>query len=208
MPRLAGIVAIEMQALPGFQTIPLGSRLRTGPWDFRSRARMVCGIGLVLVGMALTSGCLFQKKKPGAFVPPPPRPVAKIPAAPSLPDAGPDVEVSNGSAQVAVGEIPLFPNIPEPPKPAKPRPPIIAGPKTPTTPLPDQPAPPKLGQIFTAEQVREYNRDLDDSLERVRRALSSITRRRLSSEDGVTLERIRTFQKPFQHSGIRSLEFT
>lgn len=91
---------------------------------------------------------------------------------------------------------PDFPDLPEPPKPkpSPPKPPAIAGPKVPQT-LPEAPTPPKLGQIFTAEQIREYNKDLDESLDRVRRALTSLTGRRLNPDDLITMERIRTFQK-------------
>jgi hypothetical protein len=70
----------------------------------------------------------------------------------------------------------------------------VAGPKPPTV-LPDQPAAPKLGPLFTPEQTREYVKDLDDSLVRVRKALTSLGRKRLNAEQVVTVERIRTFQK-------------
>jgi hypothetical protein len=98
----------------------------------------------------------------------------------------------------------LFPpdlpaNIPDLPEPAKPqprpaKPPIATGPKAPAIP-PDQPAAPKLGPLFTPEQTREYIKDLDDSLDRVKRALTTLGRKRLNSEQVVTVGRIRTFQK-------------
>ena len=71
---------------------------------------------------------------------------------------------------------------------------MVAGPKLPQT-LPDQPVAPKLGQIFTPEQIKEYTRDLDESLDRVRKALTTLGRRRLNTKDSVTVERIRTFEK-------------
>jgi hypothetical protein len=102
--------------------------------------------------------------------------------------------------------IAVVPDLPEPPKPpARPKPPtVVAGPKPPQT-LPDQPVAPKLGQIFTAEQIREYNKDLDDSLERVRKHLSELTKKRLSRDDLITLERIRTFQKQAEQARMEDL---
>jgi hypothetical protein len=96
--------------------------------------------------------------------------------------------------------------LPEFPKPVvRPKPPVVvAGPKAPPT-LPDQPAAPKLGQIFTADQIREYNKDLDDSLERVRRDLTELNKKRLSRDDLVTVERIRTFQKQAEEARLEDL---
>jgi chaperonin cofactor prefoldin len=70
----------------------------------------------------------------------------------------------------------------------------VSGPKPPIT-LPDQPPERKLGPLFTPEQTREYTRDLEDSLERVKRALTALARKRLNGEQVTTVERIRTFQK-------------
>jgi hypothetical protein len=100
-------------------------------------------------------------------------------------------------ALLLAGLPPNIPDLPEPepPKPQpRPRPPQIAGPKAPTTP-PDQPVAPKLGPLFTPEQTREYTKDLEDSLERVKRNLTALGRKRLNSDQVVTIERIRTFQK-------------
>ena len=72
---------------------------------------------------------------------------------------------------------------------------MIAGPKPPLTPPPDATPAPRLGQIFTADQIRDYNRDLDESLDRVKRALTALSRHKLSAQDGVAAERIRTFQR-------------
>jgi hypothetical protein len=54
---------------------------------------------------------------------------------------------------------------------------------------------PRLGQIFTPEEIREYNRDLDESLDRVRKALGTLRAKNLKRQDGLTVERIRTFQR-------------
>ncbi len=149
---------------------------------------------LILGSLLACSGCWFQKVKPVAFTPPPPHPPTKLAPPPDLPSP-PELEVD--VAIYRTSELPPdIPDLPEPPKPkpSPPKPPVIAGPKVPQT-LPEPPTPPKLGQIFTAEQIREYNKDLDESLDRVRRALTSLTGRRLSQDDLITMERIRTFQK-------------
>jgi len=154
-----------------------------------SKATLLC-----LVAMVITTGCLFQKKaKPVAYTPPPPRPRVK-PSPPPLLPAGPDVV-----ADVALPtSLPLYiPTIPEPPRPPRPKqPPVATGPKAPSTPSTDPVVPaPRLSQIFTAEEITNYNRDLDESLDRVRKALGYLVRKTLSKQDGQTVERIRTFQR-------------
>jgi len=54
---------------------------------------------------------------------------------------------------------------------------------------------PRLGQIFTAEQLREYRRNLDESLDRVRRALVSVTGKPLNRDLTEMVGRIQTFQR-------------
>ena len=156
-------------------------------------ARSLLPLSLLIGCLLVCSGCWFQKAKPVAFTPPPPHPPAKLGPQPELPDP-PEVTIDLAIYQTT--ELPPdIPDLPEPPKPApRPKPPVIAGPKVPQT-LPEPPTPPKLGQIFTAEQIREYNKDLDESLDRVRRALVALARKRLTPDDAITVERIRTFQK-------------
>jgi hypothetical protein len=138
-----------------------------------------------------TTGCFFHKApRPVAYTPPPPRPRLKPGPAPVLPDA-PDLLLA---VQLPAPLPAVFPSLPEFPRPIRTRPPLVAGPKPPPT-LPDQPAPPKLGEIYTPEKVREYNRQIDESLERVKRASAALAHRQLNAEDGVTMERIRTFQR-------------
>jgi hypothetical protein len=151
-------------------------------------AALVC-----LATLLVCSGCWMQKTRHVAFTPPPPQRPAKIGPAPVLPD--PPLLIIDLS-ELLLAELPAsIPDLPEPPKPKPPpKPPVASGPKPPTT-LPDQPAAPKLGPLFTPEQTREYTRDLDESLERVKRALTSISRKRLNADAVVTVERIRTFQK-------------
>jgi hypothetical protein len=73
----------------------------------------------------------------------------------------------------------------------KPVPPPATGPESPVATTP----PPRLGQIFTAKQIREYNRSLDDSLNRVKKTLAVVERRNLNAEQREIAGRIRTFQR-------------
>ncbi len=155
--------------------------------------RRVGTMGTCLLAMVGASGCLFQQKpRPVAFTPPPPHPPTKPEPRPQLP-VPPELQ-----SELAIILLPdsseLFPNLPEPPKPVKPKTPIIAGPKPPINPGPDTPTP-RLGQIFSAEEIRAYTNNLNASLVRVNDALGKIERRRLTREDVVTVERIKTFQK-------------
>ncbi len=89
----------------------------------------------------------------------------------------------------------------EPPKPAPapaPRRPTrvpVAATAPPAPQPPDQPAPPKLEQIISPDQLREFNRAIDESLEKVRKALVTLAGKPLNAEQGEIANRIRTFQK-------------
>ncbi|MEQ1946064.1 MAG: hypothetical protein ABL995_02680 [Bryobacteraceae bacterium] len=62
-----------------------------------------------------------------------------------------------------------------------------------------------MGQIFTAEQIREYNRSLEESLERVRRALGSLAGKKLNPEQTEVVNRIRTFQNQAEQAREQDL---
>jgi hypothetical protein len=49
--------------------------------------------------------------------------------------------------------------------------------------------------MLSPDQLREYNRVLDDSLDRVKRALAVLTKKNLSPEQADTANRISTFEK-------------
>jgi hypothetical protein len=95
----------------------------------------------------------------------------------------------------------LVPNgVPEAPAPPAPKAPPRRAPVTPTKPVPpqsetQQPPPPRLGQILSPEQTREYNRTLDESLDRVRRVLAALGRKNLTPDQAEILNRIQVFQK-------------
>lgn len=93
--------------------------------------------------------------------------------------------------------LPPLPEPPKPPAPAKappPRPPATAAPSASVV-EPTTPAPPRPVQIYTAEEQREFNRELDDSLNRVRQALARVENRSLNAEQRDIVNRIKTFQQ-------------
>lgn len=55
--------------------------------------------------------------------------------------------------------------------------------------------PPKLGQIFTPEQEREYNRTIDENLDRVRKALAVLSKKNLNPDQTKAATLITAFQK-------------
>ncbi|HEX5431782.1 MAG TPA: hypothetical protein VFW83_07440, partial [Bryobacteraceae bacterium] len=75
----------------------------------------------------------------------------------------------------------------------------------PTPALPAGPTPPKIVQIFTPEQQREYNRELDDSLGRVQRALEVVSRKSLTPEQTAAADRIRVFQTQAEQARTQDL---
>jgi len=159
-------------------------------------------ISLVLMLSLGTSSCWFRtKRKPRVFVPPPvrARPVT-LPLQPQLPEPGLDLNVT-----AAIPEFPvILPNLPPPPEPPK-RIPVTVAPKATPTPPPEPPPPPKLEQIFTAEQSREFNRQLDESLERVRRTLAVLGGRNLSAAQTEAVARIRTFLRQAEQAREQDL---
>lgn len=150
-----------------------------------------------------SSSCWFAKPKRivRVYVPPPPKPRPPLPS--EVPEVAPpngiDADADTGiaakyEAELAPDLYALFPVIPPPPPPvprAKPRP---AAPPPPA-PAPEVPPPPRLGQIFTADQLREYRRNLDESLERVRKVLVAVVGKNLTGDLTEMVGRIQTFQR-------------
>jgi hypothetical protein len=161
---------------------------------FRSRL-----LPLTLALSLGSSSCWFAKPKRivRVYVPPPAKPKPPLPT--EVPEVAEPTGIDAGIAAKYEGELmpdlaaPL-PVIPPPPPPvtrAKPRP---ASPPPPA-PAPDVPPPPRLGQIFTAEQLREYRRNLDESLDRVRKALIAVVGKNLNRDQSEMVGRIQTFQR-------------
>lgn len=135
----------------------------------------------LLAGSLVTSGCLFGKKKTVKVFTPPPV-VAKVPPSNkppvllvTLPETEPEIE-QQGSVPVPVATLPPGPPRPAPPKPtAPPKPPPV------TVEIPSAPAP-KPATIFSADERRRLTQELDDRLDRVRRALARVEGKSLSGD--------------------------
>jgi hypothetical protein len=116
--------------------------------------------------------------------------------------APPDVAVASIDPGLPTGPVDL-PAIPGPPAPPPPKSkPVATAPKPAATPpqptaTAGEPAvvAPKLGQILSDEQRREYNRTVDDSLNRVRNALVTIAAKRLNADQVRIVDSIKSFQK-------------
>src|SRR5262249_19594548 len=99
---------------------------------------------------------------------------------------------------------PVFP--PPPTTPPVKRPPVATGTKPPPVTVTEPtPATPRLGQIFTAEQSREYTKVLEDSAARAQRNLTVIERKRLTAEQGRRVETIRAFLKQAEQARDQDL---
>lgn len=164
-------------------------------------------LSLVLALSVGSSSCWFQKPRTTrVFVPPPARPRPPLPD--TVPEIDPGPEVDAKIAPEAPEGLPAtLPSIPPPPVQPVKRPPTPA-PKPVTTqnpPPPDTPAAPKLGQIYTADQLRDYNRNIDESLDRVKRVLSQVAGKNLSTEMNEIVGRIQTFQKQAEQARERDL---
>jgi hypothetical protein len=159
---------------------------------------------LVLLNLD-TTGCLFRSSKPPRlFAPPTPvqKPVAL--KAPQELQAGPDLDIAAVPApEIFSRPMPALPPPPRPPTPRNPPPAKAAAPIQ--QPPPDIPPPPKITQIFTADQRRELNRAVDESLDRVRKALETLGRKNLAGDQNDVVELIRTFQKQAEQAREQDL---
>lgn len=154
-----------------------------------------------------SSSCLFRRS-PTVFIPPPPqaRP-RRVPAPEPLPPppaiAGDAAATTPPELSASLPEILELPRTPQQPAPRRPKPTVATAPPAPQP--PEQPAPPKIGQIFTPDQVRESNRLIDESLERVRKALTVVAGKTLNAEQNEIANRVRTFQKQAEQAREQDL---
>ena len=156
----------------------------------------------MLMALSLvTSSCWFQKAKTSrVFVPPPARPrpplatkVAELPPAPEIDAPTVEIPLDQESPGGLLANLP--PAGAPPVAPPKVQPPKARVNPPPTPPGPEPPPPPKLGQIFTADQLRDNNRIIDESSETVKRLLARVAGKNLNAEQSDDLNRIQTFQK-------------
>jgi hypothetical protein len=167
--------------------------------------------GAILSLALFSTGCgLFHTKKQQArvFVPPPPPPSKpvnlKLPPVLDPPDLVVEtVDASNELAFIGSG----FAEFPPPrPAPAAPRRPPAVKPAVAPPAAIETPATPRIAQIFTPEQLRENNRILDDSLERVQRALETLGKRNLNAEQRDRMGQIRELQMQARQMREEDLE--
>ena len=69
---------------------------------------------------------------------------------------------------------------------------------------PAEPAP-RLGEILSSEQSREYTRALDQSVALVQRVLSTIASRRLTPDQKQTSDRVRVFARQAEEARLKDL---
>jgi hypothetical protein len=101
---------------------------------------------------------------------------------------------------VEISQLPAAPEMHLPDPPARPRRRVPAHPageqtvaSAPEPPPAAAPQLPQLGQILTPEQQQNYNAAIEKNLDRARRTVAALARRRLSGNQAVYLERINSF---------------
>ncbi len=167
--------------------------------NFRTGSGSLFAIPAVLTLAMFPSAC-FTHKGPAVFTPPPPQP-APIAAAPEhLPeppivDSVPDFNTSASGAGIVPNGVSEAPPPPVPRVPPPRRVPVTPAKPAATTPDPPVQQPPRLGQILSPEQTRDYNRQFDECLDRVRRVLTTLGRKNLTPDQAEILNRIQVFQK-------------
>jgi len=156
------------------------------------------GFAIVAGLSAFSSSCLIHKT-PVVFTPPPPEaqpvrsaasPPPVLPAPPPVagdPDANTPPDLALSIPELAAPPAPK-------PQPKKTIPPPAPKPAAPTA-AEQQPQPPRLSQIFTPDQEREYNRVIDESLGKVKRALATLSGKRLNADQAEAANRIAEFEK-------------
>ena len=166
--------------------------------------------GVFALSLASTSCLRPTKTPPRAFTPPPARTRPAVQdTAPELPDAPP---VAVDEASVIPPQLPrltpeTMPEVPEAPKRVVRRPttPAIA-PKPPAVAAPtESPVAPRLAEMFTPEELRDKNRTLDETLERVNQQLAKIEGKNLTADQKETVLRIRTFRKQAEQAREQDL---
>ena len=173
------------------------------------RGSKFAAVWLCVASTLGTTSCFFRKPPPRVFVPPP-RPIRPL-EQPQLPVVLP------GPPETTITLAAVLPNVPEtplriagpPPVAAPKRPPVAASPKPAATApnsatVIEAPAP-RLTQILTAEQTREYNKTIDDNLDFVRKALVQAERKNLTAEMKDIAENIRSFQKRAEEERTQDL---
>ena len=141
--------------------------------------RWLCIFGLALLLTALDSSC---RRHQGAAPLPPPPPAPAASGTPEQSTVQPPAQAPPSSAAPAHRP---------PPRPAnEPSPNTASAPAAPAT-----ASRPQIGLILTADQQRQYNRAIDDTLSRARASLASISNRQLTQAQQTNLGQIQNFMQ-------------
>jgi hypothetical protein len=163
------------------------------------------GLILLIAVWAVFGAACQHRQRARLFVPPPappPRPFV-LPPRPQVPEA-PEIEakVEVEIPPALTDDVPVLPPPPEPPK----RPVVVPAPRpAPPPPAPEPLPSPRIGQIFTADQLRDYNRTLDESMTRARTVLAVAAGRRLNTQQSEMVERIRIFMMQAEQARQKDL---
>jgi hypothetical protein len=171
------------------------------------KSRMIFGV--FALSLASTS-CLRPKTQARAFTPPEPRtwpaPPDTIPTLPDAPQIAADQSLT--IPPPLPGMTPeTMPEVPEAPKRVARRPtPTVTPPKPPVAAPAESPVTaPRLAQMFTAEELRDNTRTLQETLDRVNRALAIVEGKNLSADQKEIAERIRTYRKQAEQAREQDL---
>ena len=121
----------------------------------------------------------------------------------SAPAAANTDSPSSGAAAHSEETAPYQVNKPPEPAPAAKKParsataPAVASPTLPAAPASPSP-PPKLGDVLTPDEQKQYNTSIDQSLSHAQNSLNSIGGRQLSKDRQAEVEQIRNFMQQAQ----------
>ena len=175
--------------------------------EFRVAFKLSRGLlgGVCLFSSLSTTGCFFSHAKPAprAFRPPPVQvhPVV-VTAAAVIEESGPELELQTPDNPANAATL-AMPEYPAPPRPPAPRPQVKA-----SVPQPEAPIvpPPKITQLFSADQRNELNRSYGEFLSLLTRDLQTLSKKRLSADQTSQMERIRVFkgqaEDQFKHDDL------
>ena len=171
--------------------------------------RLSKALSALFLLMAVESSC---RKRTAAIPVPPPPAAAPAETRPSTPpsDTGPVVVPHPVQS---VDDEPAYQVNKPPGQVGPPLPPPQTQPTRKAGPASSQPqnAPPRLGDILTREQERQYNAAIDQSLARAQNSLNAIASRQLTKEQKAVVAQIQSFVQQAQTtrksslSGARSL---
>lgn len=178
------------QGLPGVVQLRL---------QLRMRAAVLYGC-VVLLSLPI-AGCFTTQAKiaPRLFYPPP----VAMPVIPSQAILQPETSVAFEAPanpwEMVTLELPQLPGPPKPPVVRTPQPVKTTGPAAPA------PAPPRIVQQFSPDQTQKYNKEYDDSQDRVKRDLAILEKKSLTPAQRRAMERIVTFQRQAEQEKERDL---